>query len=56
MSTATTNVGSGLANQYITDERDTPDLTTDPAFIALKRHFLHAIRAESMKAFEDQDR
>ena len=26
------------------------------AFISLKRHCLHAIRAESLKAFEDQDR
>ena len=26
------------------------------AFIALKRHFLQVIRAESLKAFEDQDR
>jgi NitT/TauT family transport system ATP-binding protein len=33
-----------------------PDVPTDPAFIALKRHVLHVIRAESLKAFEDQDR
>jgi NitT/TauT family transport system ATP-binding protein len=33
-----------------------PEVTTDPEFIALKRHFLQVIRAESLKAFEDQDR
>jgi len=33
-----------------------PDVSTDQAFIALKRHFLQVIRAESLKAFEDQDR
>jgi sulfonate transport system ATP-binding protein len=33
-----------------------PEVSTDPAFIALKRHFLQVIRAESLKAFEDQDR
>jgi NitT/TauT family transport system ATP-binding protein len=33
-----------------------PEVTTAADFIALKRHFLHAIRAESLKAFEDQDR
>jgi NitT/TauT family transport system ATP-binding protein len=32
-----------------------PEVTTDADFIALKRHFLHVIRAESLKAFEDQD-
>ncbi len=32
-----------------------PEITTDPEFIALKRHFLHAIRAQSLKAFEAQD-
>jgi NitT/TauT family transport system ATP-binding protein len=32
-----------------------PDVTTDPAFVALKRHCLQAIRTESLKAFEDQD-
>jgi NitT/TauT family transport system ATP-binding protein len=32
------------------------DVSTDSAFISLKRHFLQAIRAESLKAFEDQDR
>ena len=32
-----------------------PEVTTDPTFIELKRHFLQAIRAESLKAFEDQD-
>jgi len=33
-----------------------PEVTTDAEFIALKRHLLQAIRAESLKAFEDQDR
>ena len=33
-----------------------PEMTTDAEFIALKRHLLHVIRAESLKAFEDQDR
>jgi len=33
-----------------------PEVTTDPAFISLKRHCLQMIRAESLKAFEDQDR
>jgi NitT/TauT family transport system ATP-binding protein len=33
-----------------------PELTTDAEFIRLKRHFLQVIRAESLKAFEDQDR
>jgi len=33
-----------------------PEITTDAEFIALKRHFLHVIRAESLKAFEDQDK
>ena len=33
-----------------------PEVTTDAEFIALKRHFLQVIRAESLKAFEDQDR
>jgi len=33
-----------------------PEVTTDAEFISLKRHFLHVIRAESLKAFEDQDR
>ena len=33
-----------------------PDAFTDQAFISLKRHCLHVIRAESLKAFEDQDR
>jgi NitT/TauT family transport system ATP-binding protein len=33
-----------------------PEVPTDPAFVALKRHVLHIIRAESLKAFEDQDR
>jgi NitT/TauT family transport system ATP-binding protein len=32
-----------------------PDVSTDPAFVALKRHCLQAIRTESLKAFEDQD-
>src|SRR5436309_10455793 len=32
------------------------EVTTDAEFIALKRHFLQVIRAESLKAFEDQDR
>jgi NitT/TauT family transport system ATP-binding protein len=32
-----------------------PDVPTDQAFIALKRHCLQTIRAESLKAFEDQD-
>jgi len=32
------------------------DVTTTEEFIELKRHFLQAIRAESLKAFEDQDR
>jgi NitT/TauT family transport system ATP-binding protein len=32
-----------------------PEMTTDAEFIALKKHFLQAIRAESLKAFEDQD-
>jgi len=32
------------------------DVTTDSEFIALKRHLLQVIRAESLKAFEDQDR
>jgi NitT/TauT family transport system ATP-binding protein len=31
------------------------DLSTDPAFVALKRHCLQAIRTETLKAFEDQD-
>ena len=34
----------------------TPEMTADADFIALKRHLLHVIRAESLKAFEDQDR
>jgi sulfonate transport system ATP-binding protein len=33
-----------------------PEVTTAADFIALKRHFLQVIRAESLKAFEDQDR
>jgi NitT/TauT family transport system ATP-binding protein len=33
-----------------------PELTTDAEFVSLKRHFLQVIRAESLKAFEDQDR
>jgi len=33
-----------------------PDMTTTDEFIELKRHFLQAIRKESLKAFEDQDR
>ena len=33
-----------------------PEVTTDAEFIRLKRHFLQVIRAESLKAFEDQDR
>jgi NitT/TauT family transport system ATP-binding protein len=33
-----------------------PEVTTDSEFIALKRHLLQVIRAESLKAFEDQDR
>jgi NitT/TauT family transport system ATP-binding protein len=32
------------------------EVTTDSEFIALKRHLLQVIRAESLKAFEDQDR
>jgi NitT/TauT family transport system ATP-binding protein len=32
------------------------EITTDSEFISLKRHLLHVIRAESLKAFEDQDR
>ena len=32
-----------------------PDVSTDPAFVALKRHCLQAIRTESLKAFEEQD-
>jgi NitT/TauT family transport system ATP-binding protein len=32
-----------------------PDVSTDPAFVALKRHCLQAIRTESLKAFEDQN-
>ena len=32
-----------------------PDVSTDPAFVALKRHCLQTIRTESLKAFEDQD-
>jgi len=32
-----------------------PDVSTDPAFVALKRHCLQSIRTESLKAFEDQD-
>ena len=31
------------------------DVSTDPAFVALKRHCLQVIRTESLKAFEDQD-
>ena len=33
-----------------------PDMTTTDEFVALKRHFHHAIRKESLKAFEDQDK
>jgi len=33
-----------------------PEVTITPEFIALKRQFLQVIRAESLKAFEDQDR
>jgi NitT/TauT family transport system ATP-binding protein len=33
-----------------------PDAFIDQAFISFKRHCLHVIRAESLKAFEDQDR
>ena len=33
-----------------------PDMTTTDEFIELKRHFLQAIRKESLKAFEDQDK
>jgi NitT/TauT family transport system ATP-binding protein len=32
------------------------DMTTTDEFIDLKRHFLQAIRKESLKAFEDQDK
>jgi len=32
-----------------------PEVTTDAEFVKLKRHFLQVIRAESRKAFEDQD-
>jgi NitT/TauT family transport system ATP-binding protein len=32
-----------------------PELTTDAAFVSLKRHFLQVIRAESLKVFESQD-
>jgi NitT/TauT family transport system ATP-binding protein len=32
-----------------------PEITTDAEFIKLKRHFLQVIRAESLKAFENQD-
>ena len=32
------------------------DMTVTDEFTALKRHFLQAIRAESLKAFEDQDK
>jgi NitT/TauT family transport system ATP-binding protein len=32
-----------------------PEITTDDEFIKLKRHFLQVIRAESLKAFENQD-
>jgi NitT/TauT family transport system ATP-binding protein len=31
------------------------EISTDPEFVKLKRHFLQVIRAESLKAFEDQD-
>jgi NitT/TauT family transport system ATP-binding protein len=31
------------------------DVFTDQTFIELKRHCLHVIRTESLKAFEDQD-
>jgi NitT/TauT family transport system ATP-binding protein len=32
-----------------------PDVFTEQTFIELKRHCLHVIRTESLKAFEDQD-
>jgi NitT/TauT family transport system ATP-binding protein len=32
-----------------------PDVTTDAEFVKLKRHFLRVVRAESLKAFDDQD-
>jgi NitT/TauT family transport system ATP-binding protein len=31
------------------------EVSTDPSFIALKKHCLQTIRTESLKAFEDQD-
>jgi NitT/TauT family transport system ATP-binding protein len=34
----------------------TPEVSTDAAFVALKRLCLKAIRTESLKAFEDQER
>jgi NitT/TauT family transport system ATP-binding protein len=33
-----------------------PEMTITDEFIELKRHFLQAIRKESLKAFEDQDK
>ena len=33
-----------------------PEVTAEPAFVELKRHCIARIRAESLKAFEQQNR